>query len=252
MIDLFWFLGFALGFNLLVFLFAFTMRSDALTDASYCVTFIAIILLAASLVPVSAQGVILIGMILVWALRLGVFLTVRIARARGDRRFDGIRESFVRFLGFWVLQGLAAWVVLLPALLFVRAHGSDVFWFGALIWLIGLMIESLADAQKARFARDPRNSGRFISEGLWRYSRHPNYFGEILCWIGVYVFVFPALMPIERIVGLAGPLFISFVLVFVTGIPPLERAGWNRWGHDPSYRAYISKTSALIIWPPKR
>ena len=237
----------SLALNTVVFLFAYALRTDVLTDATYSLSFVVLVMLAVGS-DTTFVRLLVAGMVVVWAARLGFFLVSRIIASGRDRRFDAIRGSLVRFFGFWMLQGLAAWIVLLPVFLFMRGDASSVWWLGILIWLIGLLIESIADVQKRRFSRE--RPGMMIDSGLWRYSRHPNYFGEILCWVGVYVFVVPSLVGLEPLIALASPLFIAFVLIFVTGIPPLERLGKKRWGR--AYESYVERTSMLVPWPPRR
>lgn len=232
----------AIAFNLVMFGFAFSLRTDMLTDLSYAFTFVLVVLLALAAQP-SRPALVLALAIIVWALRLGVFLFARILRSGRDRRFDEIRGSLFGFLGFWLLQGFAAWLLLVPLLLL---DGSAVFWPALIVWAGGLLIESIADAQKSRFVR--ARPGRFIDTGLWRYSRHPNYFGEILCWAGVFLFVLPSLTVPEALFASLGPIFITLMLLFVTGIPPLERRADERWGADPDYASYKRSTSMLVPW----
>jgi steroid 5-alpha reductase family enzyme len=169
-----------------------------------------------------------------------------------DKRFDGMRESFFRFLKFWVLQGLAVWVILIPALFFINSNLTEVMWVGFIIWALGLILESTADFQKYNFKQNEKNKDRFIQSGIWKYSRHPNYFGEILCWVGIYIFVFASLTSLQKIVSLASPLFIIILLLFVTGLPPLEKYADKKWGKQKDYQEYKRKTSILIPWIPKR
>ncbi|USN45589.1 MAG: DUF1295 domain-containing protein [Candidatus Woesearchaeota archaeon] len=241
----------SLGLNIFVFLFAFGLKTDKLTDVTYSLTFVLLLLIAFLESSLTSQRFVLFFMVFLWALRLGSFLFLRIHRMKKDKRFDGMRESFPRFLKFWLLQGLAVWIISLPALLFLSSQSTAVFWFGAVVWLLGFLFESLADYQKLQFMKNPQNKNKFISSGLWRYSRHPNYFGEILCWVGVYLFVLPSLSSLQLVVGLLSPLFIIALLLFVTGIPLLEKKADEKWGSDPSYVSYKKKTRVLLPWFPK-
>jgi len=128
----------------------------------------------------------------------------------------------------------------------------SVVWFGLIIWAFGLAIESIADIQKYRFNQNKKNKDKFINTGLWKYSRHPNYVGEILCWIGIYIFTFPSLSTFQQIIALASPLFIVILLLFVTGLPPLEKSADNKWGKQQDYKEYKRRTSILIPWLPKK
>ena len=117
---------------------------------------------------------------------------------------------------------------------------------GFIIWFIGLLIEAFADYQKFTFMSQANNKGKWTHIGLWKYSRHPNYFGEILVWIGVYLFLLPALTLGEALIGLISPLFITLLLLFVSGIPMLEKAAEKKWGDDPAWQTYKKRTGSLF------
>lgn len=242
------YLLFALGINVLMFIPAFIYKTDKLTDLSYSVTFIALITFCLFLNPFSILNFIVWFAVILWGLRLGAFLFIRIRKMTKDKRFDGIREYFFAFLRFWVLQGLAVWVILLPSLLFMQGVNKSVFIPGIFIWLIGLLLESFADLQKYKFTGKSENKDKFINIGLWKYSRHPNYFGEILCWLGIYIFVFPSFSTLLQVLAFIGPLFIIVLLLFGTGIPPLEKYADSKWGKDKLYIKYKKSTSILIPW----
>ena len=122
---------------------------------------------------------------------------------------------------------------------------------GAVIWLLGLVIEAVSDAQKSAFKSKAENRERFVTSGLWRYSRHPNYFGEMLVWWGLFVFAVPFLHGAAFAVVI-GPVFITLLLLFVSGIPLLERSAEAKYGEDPAYREYKRRTSILVPLPPRR
>ena len=115
---------------------------------------------------------------------------------------------------------------------------------------VGLVIETAADAQKSAFKGKQENRGRFIERGLWRYSRHPNYCGEMLVWWGLFVFAVPFLHGAAFAVVI-GPVFITLLLLFVSGIPLLEKSADKRWGGEPEYEAYKARTSVLVPRPPR-
>jgi len=251
-IDLGNYLLFALGINMLMFIFAFIFKTDKLTDLSYSVTFVFLIVAALGLNDLTSNKLLLAVMIAVWALRLGTFLFIRILNMKQDKRFDGMRESFFRFLKFWILQGLAVWAILIPSLFFIISDADKVAWAGLGIWVGGLILETVADIQKYTFKQNQLNKGKFMQSGIWKYSRHPNYFGEILCWVGIYVFVLPSLTNFQKIAALVSPIFIILLLLFVTGIPLLERSATKKWGNQKKYQEYVRKTSILIPWIPKK
>ncbi len=252
--NLLYYLIIALGFNLILFLFAYKFKTDKITDLSYALTFIILISIGLSLEIYAPLKLILALMIFLWALRLGIFLFIRIKKIKKDRRFNGIRENFLRFFAFWFLQGITVWIILIPSLIFLGSETkiSIPLWIGFGIWFIGLLIETFSDLQKYKFNNNPKNKNKWISTGLWKYSRHPNYFGEILCWIGIYLFVFSSLNTIQKIFALSGPFFIIILLLFVTGLPKLEKYADKKWGKLKEYKEYKKKTSILILWFQKR
>ena len=246
-------LFFSIGINILMFIPAYIFKTDKLTDISYAVTFAAIAIYGFVLNTITIASIILFLMILIWSIRLGSYLLIRINKMGKDSRFDGMREDFFRFLKFWFFQGLTVFVILLPSILFFNNENELPFYayIGAVIWLIGILIEGIADYQKYKFINNPSNKGKWIETGLWKYSRHPNYFGEILLWLGVYIFVFSGLTTLQALIGIVSPLYIFFIIVFISGIPLLEKGADKRWGEDEKYKEYKDKTSILIPLPRK-
>lgn len=176
---------------------------------------------------------------------------MRIMKVGKDRRFDDIRDHFVRFGKFWVAQAVTSWILMIPVII-AQYRGDEISllaWIGLIIWLVGLIIESLADAQKFAFKQDLSNKNKWIESGVWKYSRHPNYFGEISVWVGIYIYSFSALMGLERLIGLASPLLITAVLMFVSGVPILEKNADNRWGKLSAYKAYKARTRLILPLP---
>lgn len=234
----------------LAFVPARLLQTERFYDLTGSLTYIAVTVAAVmtAAAPSGPQWLIA-TMILVWAGRLGSFLFRRIHAAGGDQRFDHIKVSSSRFLIAWTLQG--AWVVMTScAAVSVilreqpRAVGA-VFVIGAAMWVVGFVVEVVADRQKSRFRADPANEGRFINTGLWARSRHPNYFGEILLWTGIAVMAIPYLSGTQWVVMLS-PLFVYALLTRVSGIPTLARRGQQLWGDDPAYQAYLSSTPLLL------
>jgi steroid 5-alpha reductase family enzyme len=240
--------------NAAFFAIAATRKTDVVTDLSYSLSFavLAIVLPFAG----ARETVQLIAslLVLVWAVRLGGYLFRRILRTKVDHRFDGMRDKPLRFARFWLLQAITVAVVMLPvSYLLGRDDAPGVGpWTiaGVALWSIGLVIEAVADAQKSSFRARDENRGRFITSGLWRYSRHPNYFGEMLVWWGLFVLAVPFLDGAAFAVVI-GPVFITLLLLFVSGIPPLERSAEAKYGNDPAYRDYKRRTSILLPLPPR-
>jgi steroid 5-alpha reductase family enzyme len=245
----------SLAVNGAFFAVAAARRTDVVTDLSYSLTFA---LLAIVLLFIGARKwVQLVAslLVLLWAIRLGGYLFRRILRMKVDHRFDGMRDEPLRFARFWLLQAITVAVVMLPvSYLLDRDHPPSFgAWAaaGAAVWLAGLLIEAVADAQKSAFRAKQENRGRFIGSGLWRYSRHPNYFGEMLLWWGLFIYAVPVLHDAAFAV-VAGPVFITLLLLFVSGIPLVERSADEKHGDDPAYRDYKRRTSILVPLPPRR
>jgi steroid 5-alpha reductase family enzyme len=234
----------------LAFAPSFLRQTERFFDLTGSLTYISVvtigILLAAA---VDARAILLWALVVIWAVRLGTFLFGRIRRTGKDNRFDDIKPSFIRFLNAWTIQAL--WVTFtvgaaLVAITTANRKQLDVFALvGLLLWLLGFGIEVAADAQKSRFSARPENRGRFIQTGLWARSRHPNYFGEILLWIGVAVVAFPILRGWQW-VTLLSPAFVTLLLARVSGVPLLEKRADDKWGGQPDYEAYKRTTPVLI------
>jgi steroid 5-alpha reductase family enzyme len=239
-----------LGIQWLAFVPARLLQTERFYDLTGSLTYIAVTLAAivTAAAPSGPQWLIA-AMILVWAGRLGSFLFRRIHAAGGDQRFDHIKISSSRFFVAWTLQG--AWVVMtscaaVSAILSEQPTAvGTVFAIGAAMWVVGFVIEVVADRQKSRFRADPANEGRFINTGLWARSRHPNYFGEILLWTGIAVTAIPYISGTQWVVMLS-PLFVYALLTRVSGIPTLVRRGQQLWGDDPAYQAYLTSTPLLV------
>lgn len=242
--------------QIIVFIPAFFMQSERFYDLTGSLTYTSMTLFAAALAsPLDARTTLLTALVIVWAARLGTFLFRRVMNRGKDGRFDDIKPSFVKFLNVWTLQGL--WLTLtagaaLAAITSTNRVEVDGFLVGGMIvWLFGFTIEVVADLQKGRFRADPANKGRFIHTGLWSYSRHPNYFGEITLWLGVALIAAPALQG-WQLVTLISPVFVFLLITQVSGIPMLEKYADKTWGGQEDYEAYKTRTSILVPLPPKK
>ena len=241
--------------NWLVFVPSFQLQTERFFDLTGSLTYVSVVV--AALVAsgdASGRSVLIAGLILIWALRLGTFLFRRISRDGGDGRFDALKTRFFRFLMVWTLQGLWVYLTAACALAAMTSMSSPPLGgfaiVGVALWLVGFAIEVLADAQKSRFRSDPANRERFISSGLWAWSRHPNYFGEIVLWLGIAILAFPTLSGWQY-ATLISPLFVYVLLTRISGIPLLERRAEKRWGDDQAYRAYRERTPSLLLRPPR-
>jgi steroid 5-alpha reductase family enzyme len=240
----------------IAFVPAYLYRTEKFYDLTGSVTYITVIAIAILLSPVvDARSLLLLGIIAIWAIRLGSFLFMRIQAAGEDRRFREIKKSFARFLLTWTLQGL--WVAFslaaaLAAITSTLRLDLELFAIlGFLVWLLGFGFEVIADSQKSKFKSLPENKDKFIKTGLWSWSRHPNYFGEIVLWIGVAIIALPILRGWQW-VTLISPVFIIILLTRISGVPLLEKRADEKWGGQPEYEAYKAGTSVLIPMPPKK
>ena len=198
----------------------------------------------------SLRELIVSFLVVVWALRLSSFLYFRIHRTGKDGRFDQLKTSPVRFLVPWTIQGL--WVFLTMIVVVVinsQAMPAPAFgaWdvVGLSVWCLGFGIEVVADNQKTAFNREPTNEVKWIDRGLWSYSRHPNYLGEILLWTGIACFGIPCFTGLERFAWIS-PVFVFLLLTKLSGIPILDRRALERWGDDGAYLKYRGNTPALF------
>lgn len=246
---LLWSLLVALFINIAMFIPAYLFKTDKITDISYAITFAVVALYAYSSSTMEPLHLLVLVMVLAWAIRLGSFLFVRINYMGKDARFDGMREKFFSFLRFWLLQGMTVFVVLVAALLAYSQETPVVTWLsyvGLFVWVSGLLIEATADMQKFAFNKRPNNKHHWIDSGIWRMSRHPNYLGEMMVWIGMYVVVMPSLTGSLVLGALASPLYIMLLLLFVSGIPLLEKSADKKWGSIASYKAYKKQVPVLV------
>ena len=198
----------------------------------------------------------LIGLlIVVWAGRLGTFLFRRVRADGADRRFKEMKFNFVWFLMTWTIQGAWTFVTAAAGLAAMtsmhKVELGPMAGIGVLLWLAGFTIEVLADQQKRAFRADRQRTTEFITTGLWAWSRHPNYFGEILLWVGIALIALPALSG-WQLATLVSPLFVVLLLTQVSGIPMLERRADKKWGGDPIYQAYKRSTPVLVPRLPGR
>ncbi len=197
---------------------------------------------------ITTRQIVISILVVIWALRLSSFLYLRIHRTGKDGRFDDLKTSPIRFLVPWTLQGL--WIFLtLNVVIVVNSQSSSGIplgiWdlIGMTLWLSGFAIEVIADNQKSKF--NIEGNKFWIDTGLWSYCRHPNYFGEILLWLGIACFGISCLSGLE-FVALISPIFVYLLLTKVSGIPILDTRALTKWGDNKEFINYRSNTPALI------
>ncbi len=246
----------AFAVNWLAFIPSALAQKDTYYDTVGALTYLSVIgVAAASASPLDARAMIVAAMVGIWTIRLGSFLFSRIHAAGGaDQRFEKIKVNPPRFLVAWTLQ--AIWVIFTAsAALVIITSGQTapldgLFWAGAAIWVIGFAFEVVADSQKRQFKKDPANKDKFIATGLWAWSQHPNYFGEITLWFGILVMAIPLLSGWSWL-AVISPIFVYLLLTRVSGINLLDGIAKARWGDNPAYQAYRKNTPVLFPRPPK-
>jgi steroid 5-alpha reductase family enzyme len=242
--------GIAYLIQWLVFIPAYMNQTEKFFDLTGSLTYLTVITFALiSSANLDVRAILVYILVVVWAARLGTFLFRRVKKAGKDDRFDDIKPSFVRFLNVWSIQGLWITFTLAAALVVITTttrKGIDIFAIiGALVWVLGFAMEAVSDYQKSRFNADPQNKGKFINTGLWSRSRHPNYFGEIVLWVGVAIIALPVLQAWQW-VALISPIFVTLLLTRVSGVPLLEKKADEIWGGQEEYEAYKKNTPVLI------
>ncbi|MEC7829076.1 MAG: DUF1295 domain-containing protein [Actinomycetota bacterium] len=241
--------GIAFVLQWIAFAFAWRRQSERFFDLIGSATFISVALISVvmSTPSIGALDVALACAVIVWASRLGTFLSSRVRAVGSDNRFKAMKRDFFWFLMTWTLQG--TWVVVTASAAMTvigDQHAQPlgvVEILGLLIWATGLLIEVIADQQKKEFRLAGNTS--FISSGLWSRSRHPNYFGEILLWSGIALAAAPSLHGWQHIT-LLSPVFVWLLLMKISGAPMLEAKADRRWGHEPAYNEY-KKTTPLLL-----
>ena len=237
-----------------VFIPSYIFKTEKFYDFTGMISFICVII-TAIYYKISINGQldltsrILSLLVIVWTLRLGLFLFYRINKDGKDDRFDELKLSFSKFLMTWTLS--SAWVSItsLAALTVITSQNlykdNAFIVIGVIVWLFGFIFEVVSDFQKTKFKSNHKNNGQFITNGLWSVCRHPNYFGEIVLWIGISVIAFPNLENWQH-VSLISPLFVYLLLTKISGINLLEAKAEKKWGTSDEYKKYRSQTPQLI------
>ena len=234
-----------------LFIPAYIFQTEKFYDLSGSLTYISVVSFCFysnyELSRINLGNIIISSLIIMWAVRLGSFLFIRIKKAGEDIRFREIKKSPSRFFMTWTLQGM--WVSLCSACALAGiANGIEInsyFYIGIIVFIIGFTAEIIADNQKSKFRKDPNNRDKFISSGLWKHSRHPNYLGEITLWLGISIISFSSLAG-WQLITLISPIFTYLLLVYVSGIRILDYNGNKKWGHLDSYKDYRKNTPRLI------
>lgn len=233
------------------FIPAFIFQTEKFYDLTGSITYLTTVFTALYITDSgNISDYVIVSCVAIWAIRLGSFLFMRIHKAGEDRRFRDIKPNFTRFFMTWTLQGMWVSMCLLCVLTALSSYSgiivNNIFYIGLMIFISGFIIEVLADHQKTVFRKNIDNKDKFISSGLWAYSRHPNYFGEILLWLGIAVMSFSSLEGFQYFT-LISPIFVYILLVYISGIRMLENQANKKWGHLDSYKKYLKNTPRLFF-----
>jgi len=249
-------LGIALwGYMTLWFLVSLIRKRNDVADVAWGVGFVLLAWTSFFISGGSGTRGLLAGILVsIWGLRLAWHIHARHRGKPEDFRYMAWRREwgkwfYVRsYAQVYLLQGALLFLVALPVLMINRSPGGR-FGFlevmGVCVWLLGFLFESVGDAELARFTRDPHNRGKILQSGLWQYTRHPNYFGEVVQWWGIWLL---AVGVPGGWLGIVGPLTITFLILKVSGIPMLEK----KMAENPDFATYKRRTNVFLPWFPKR
>ena len=237
--------------QIIVFIPSFIFRTEHYYDLTGGITYISTMVIALVLKnnyqSIDLISLLLGSMVIIWATRLSLFLFLRVKKSGEDVRFKKIKHSFSWFLMTFMLQGLWVFMCVFPALIVLSSFNSGLNNYaivGSAIWLFGFIFEIVADYQKSYFNKF--NKGKFISSGLWSMSRHPNYFGEFMLWLGITIASIGYIDNYKYIVFLT-PIFVYLLLTRVSGVNLLEEIGDKRWSNNKDYKDY--KENTPIFFP---
>lgn len=239
------------------FVLSIWKRRNDVADTAWGLGFVLVALtsLLSSSSSLNGRGVFVSTLVLLWGLRLAIHISHRNRGKAEDTRYVEMRKSwgslffFRSYMQVFLLQGALLLLVATPVLYInlLGKGGDRMTWIDALgtsIWITGFLFESIGDSQLTKFISNPMNKGKLMTTGLWRYTRHPNYFGEVTQWWGL--FVIACSLP-QGWITIIGPLTITGLILFVSGIPMLERKMMTH----PDFPAYAKRTSVFLPWFPK-
>jgi steroid 5-alpha reductase family enzyme len=245
------------GLMAMLWLVSLVKRDASVVDPWWSIGFLVVTIASGSDMPATPGRCLLATLVAIWALRLWAYLLKRNWGRPEDPRYAAFRQRFGAQRYWWVslfqvfgLQGVLILVISSPLLVAMSKPAPDpitaVDLAGAALIVLGLTIEALADAQLAEFRGDPSRRGQVMDSGLWRYSRHPNYFGESVVWWGFWI---SSLDAPGGVFTMFSPLLMTTLLLRVSGVAMLEPSLLKS---KPGYADYVARTSAFVLWPPRR
>lgn len=244
----------ALGLALMTWLLSVPIKDVSIVDSAWSLLFLAISVFLFVQTPThDARTLLIMALITLWAMRLFIHLTIRNWGEPEDRRYVAIRHDYSPHFAFkslfiiFVFQSVLAWIIALPLWPAITQHTPFGIWdiIAGVLFAVGFIVETVADWQLSRFKADANNEGKVMDQGLWRFTRHPNYFGECLIWWGFYCFA----VNVGGYYTIVGPLLLTWLLLKFSGVVMLEATIVHR---RPAYQDYINRTNAFIPGKPKQ
>ena len=235
--------------NTLSFMHSYVFKTDIFFDLIGSISFISVGVTSLILITdVDANQILIFFLLIFWALRLGPFLFIRRLSAGPDERLSEYFKSPLSLYFIWTMNSLWVFLTSLSMIIIFSSSQNNEFgliqWLGLLIWVLGFLIEVVSDTQKSKFNK--KNKGVFIDVGLWKYIRHPNYLGEIIIWLGIFVISISYINSIFTALSILSPIFVFILLRFLTGVPQLEQRGQEKWGKQEKYLKYKERSGILL------
>ena len=247
--------------HLIIFIPSAIMKNEKFYDFTGMIAYLSIIIFAIQQKYIQIHSIDIYSLVLsilisIWTLRLGIFLFYRVLKVGEDIRFKDVKNNALKFFVWFSISSLWVSLTTMAAMNVVTSKNYNkdltLLWIGTIIWIIGFLFEIISDYQKIKFKNNALNKNKFIDSGLWSISRHPNYFGEIVLWIGIYIITLPSTSSLEYL-GIISPLFVIVLLNKVSGINLLEASADKKWGSSKEYQKYKKTTPKLIpkLWKIK-
>ena len=247
--------------HLIIFIPSAIMKNEKFYDFTGMIAYLSIIIFAIQQKYIQIHSIDIYSLVLsllisIWTLRLGIFLFYRVLKVGEDIRFKDVKNNALKFFVWFSISSLWVSLTTMAAMNVVTSKNYNkdltLLYIGTIIWIIGFLFEIISDYQKIKFKNNASNKNKFIDSGLWSISRHPNYFGEIILWIGIYIITLPSTSGLEYL-GIISPLFVIVLLNKVSGINLLEASADKKWGSSKEYQKYKKITPKLIpkLWKIK-
>ena len=247
--------------HLIIFIPSAIMKNEKFYDFTGMIAYLSIIIFAIQQKYIQIHSIDIYSLVLsllisIWTLRLGIFLFYRVLKVGEDIRFKDVKNNALKFFVWFSISSLWVSLTTMAAMNVVTSKNYNkdltLLCIGTIIWIIGFLFEIISDYQKIKFKNNASNKNKFIDSGLWSISRHPNYFGEIILWIGIYIITLPSTSGLEYL-GIISPLFVIILLNKVSGINLLEASADKEWGLSNEYQKYKKITPRLIpkLWKIK-